>query len=45
MKQFIDNPHLVQLMGQRAKEKLACHTPSAVARHLSEVVKSVMERR
>jgi glycosyltransferase involved in cell wall biosynthesis len=45
MKQFIDNPHLTQLMGQRSKEKLACHTPRAVARHLSEVVKSVIEQR
>jgi glycosyltransferase involved in cell wall biosynthesis len=45
MKQFIDNPHLIQLMGQRSQKKLACHKPRAVARHLSEVVKSVMEQR
>jgi glycosyltransferase involved in cell wall biosynthesis len=44
MKQFIENPHLIQVMGYRAKEKLAHHTPAAVAQHLSEVIHCVIDQ-
>jgi len=44
MKRFINNANLIQSMGERSKHKIAAHTPKAVAKHLSHVVESVINK-
>ncbi len=44
MKRFIDNSSLIQSMGERSKQKVAPHTPEAVARHLADVATWVLNK-
>ena len=45
MKRFINNASLIQSMGERSRQKIASHTPETVARHLSDVVACVLNKR
>jgi glycosyltransferase involved in cell wall biosynthesis len=44
MKDFIDKPQLIHCMGERSKQIVAGHTPTSVARHLSDVVAAVINK-
>lgn len=43
MKQFIDNPDVIQKMGEQSKLIMADHTPEKVSKFLAEVVEVVLK--
>lgn len=45
MSQFMNNPDLINSMGEKSKQIMANHTPEAVSKFLSEVVEFVQKER
>ena len=44
MQKIIQDPSLIQKMGERSKELIAFHTPKSAAEHLAGVVDAVLEK-